>query len=65
MSYTPEFVVILNNVLYAVKSLSRACRENLGEPRETACPEQTKRADGSHSLRRNNRVFGSLSYHCL
>jgi len=33
--------------------------KDLGEPREAACPEQAKRADGSRFLRRNNRAFGS------
>jgi hypothetical protein len=32
--------------------------QDLGEPREAACPEQAQRTEGSCSLRRNNRVFG-------
>jgi hypothetical protein len=44
-------IVILNKLFFAVK--------DPGEPRDAACPEL---AEGSRSLRRINRAFGSLPY---
>jgi hypothetical protein len=37
------------------------CHTKKGKAGPTPCPEQAKRAEG-HSLRHNNRAFGSLPY---